>query len=81
MRLEINSKYTLKTERIYLDKLRKMSGQQRLRIGAELHNLAIEIAKAGIINQKPGISPKDLKKELLRRIYPDESYRSFINSI
>lgn len=75
------AKYTLDNELIYLAKLRKMSGEQRFRIGAGLYDLAIKIAKAGIISQNPGISERELKKELLRRIYPDESYRHFIDSI
>lgn len=81
MRQEINSKHILEAERIYLNRLRKMSGQERLIIGAELYMFAINIARAGIMNQNPEISEKDIKKELLKRIYKDESYRCFINSL
>lgn len=81
MRQEINSKHILEAERIYLNRLRNMSGQERLMIGAELYMFVINIARAGIMNQTPGISKKDLKKELLKRIYKDESYRNFINGI
>lgn len=81
MRQKINSKCILETERIYLNKLRNMSGQERLVISNGLYMLATNIAKAGIMNQKPGISEKELKKELLKRIYKNESYRNFINSM
>lgn len=56
-----------------------MSGQERLMIGAQLYMFAINIARAGIMNQTPGISKKDLKKELLEKIYKDESYGNFVD--
>lgn len=73
--------HLLASERIYLDRLRKMSGEERLMIADGLYNLSIEIAKAGIRQQNPDIPDLDLKKELLRRIYKDESYRYFINGL
>lgn len=82
MKSEMNYKHALEMERIYLNKLRKMTGQERLMIANGLYNLAINIAKAGIAAQIPGISEKDAKKELLRRIYKkDGLYRNFINNI
>lgn len=56
-------------ERIYIEKLRKMSAEERLKMAFELCKLVFKITQANIKNENPGISSEDLKKELRNRIY------------
>ncbi len=56
-------------ERIYLARLRAMSGQQRLKIAADLSDAVRRIAEAGIKREHPGISDAELREELFKRIY------------
>ena len=55
-------------EAIYIRRLKKMTGEQRLKTASDLFEAAKEIAKAGILHQHPGISAKEAEKELQRRI-------------
>jgi len=56
-------------EKIYLEKLRNKSGEERLKIASDMFETVKEIARVGIISQNPNISDEDLKKELMRRLY------------
>ena len=56
-------------EKIYLEKLKNKSGEERIKIASDMFETVKEIAKAGIISQNPNISDEDLKKELMRRLY------------
>lgn len=56
-------------EKIYLDKLRKMRGEDRMKITSSLHQTIKKIAIAGIISQNPDIDEEGLKRELKRRFY------------
>ena len=56
-------------EKIYLEKLKNKSGEERIKIASDVFETVKEIAKAGIISQNPNISDEDLKKELMRRLY------------
>lgn len=56
-------------EALYLNSLKKMTGERRVEIASELFEAVKEIAKAGIIHQNPGISEDELKEALRRRIY------------
>jgi len=47
---------------------RTMTGQQRLQIALELHEVACETAREGIRRQFPGASPDEVERELRRRI-------------
>jgi len=58
-----------KIEKIYLEKLRNKSGEERIKIASDMFETVKEIAKAGIISQNPNISDEDLKTELKRRLY------------
>lgn len=58
-----------KTEKKYIDIMRKKSGEERLKIAMELREFVLKIAKEGIKNQNPNISTKDLKANLQERIY------------
>lgn len=55
-------------EQFYVQNLRKMSMERKLRTVFELNHMIMEICKAGIINQNPGISEEELKKEFRRRL-------------
>ena len=58
-----------KIEKIYLEKLRNKSGEERIKIASDMFETVKEIAKAGIISQNPNISDEDLKTELKKRLY------------
>lgn len=52
----------------YLDILRRMSANQRLRIGAELFEMAYRIVRCAIEEENPGISEEDLKAKMRERV-------------
>lgn len=56
-----------KVEEIYLDRLRKMSGEARLEVAAGLGEAVKELAIAGIRHDHPDISDDELKAELHKR--------------
>lgn len=58
-----------KTEKKYITMMRKKSGEERLKIAMELRKLVLKMAKEGIKNQNPDISPQNLKASLQKRIY------------
>jgi hypothetical protein len=58
-----------KTEKKYIEIMRKKSGQERLKIAMDLRRLALKLAKEGIKNQNPKISSRELKAYLQERIY------------
>jgi hypothetical protein len=45
-----------------------MSGEQRLAIALDLHELACDVARAGIRRQYPEASPEEVENHLRRRI-------------
>lgn len=62
--------YAEKVDEKYLEILRKMSGEERLKIGMELYELARNIVKASILNKYPNISDEDLEVKLRDRMSP-----------
>ena len=59
-----------KTEsKVYLQRLREMSGEQRLKIAADLSSTVLQIAKTAIANEHPEWSSSQIQRELLRRLY------------
>jgi hypothetical protein len=52
----------------YLDILRKMSPNQRVKIGAELYEVAYHIMRAAIEEETPGLSEEDLKAKIRERV-------------
>lgn len=56
--------YTEKVDKKYLEILQKMSGEERLRIGFELYELARNLVKASILNRCPGISDEEIEIKL-----------------
>lgn len=51
-----------------LEVLRHMTGEERIRTGAELYDLAREIAAASIRAMHPGISESELRDRLRERM-------------
>jgi len=47
---------------------RRMTGEQRLAIALNLHEMSCEIAREGIRRQHPEASPKEVERLLRRRI-------------
>lgn len=47
---------------------RRMTGEQRLAIALDLHELACEVAREGIRRQNPWAGPEEVERLLRRRI-------------
>ncbi len=47
---------------------REMSGEQRLAIALELHELSCEVAREGIRRQNPGADAAEVQRLLRRRL-------------
>jgi len=54
---------------VQLKVLRAMSGEQRLLLAIEMSELARELSRAGIRQQHPDWSEKQVTRELLRRAF------------
>ncbi len=52
----------------YIEILRKMTGEERVRIGFELFEMTKHIMIEGIIAQHPGIKPEEIQQEMVRRM-------------
>jgi hypothetical protein len=50
--------------------LRRMTGAQRLRVGFEITEFALNLARAGIRHQHPGLSDEEVREKLRERLYP-----------
>lgn len=57
-----------KSEAIYLEQLRNMTGEERMRRAFELCRFAWKIAEQSIRNEFPGISEKELHEKLRQRM-------------
>ena len=55
------------TEGVYLENLRKMGGEKRLKVAFQLYEMAVNLSKQNIIESKPSITGKELKKKLFER--------------
>jgi len=51
-----------------IDRYRAMSGEERLRIALNLHELACEVARAGIRNQHPNADEAKVERLLRARL-------------
>ncbi len=67
--LEFSSyqKHRPQTEAVYLDILRKMKGEKKLKTAFELYEIALNLCTQNILEQNPGITDKELKKMLFKR--------------
>ena len=52
-----------------IEKYRRMSGEQRLAIALDLHDLACDVARAGIRSQHPDAGAAEIEQLLRRRIH------------
>jgi len=57
-----------KAEQKYISILKKMDGNKRVKIGAELYEMARKIVLSSIKNKNPGISEEQLNKMLKERM-------------
>ena len=55
-------------EKIRLEILRKMSGEERMKIAFKLNYLTRKMMEAGIRNQYPNISAEEFNKQIALRI-------------
>lgn len=55
------------TDQKYLDILRRKTGEERLRLGMELYEMAYKAVQDGIRHQHPGWKPDQVRAETLRR--------------
>lgn len=53
----------------YIEIMRGKTGEERLKIAMDLRKFAIKLAEENIKNRNPGISNKELKIKLQKRIY------------
>lgn len=53
---------------VQIARYRKMSGAQRLEIALELHELACDIARAGIRRQHPKFSEAEVEQQIRHRL-------------
>jgi hypothetical protein len=51
-----------------IDRYREMTGEQRLALALELHEMSCEIAREGIRRQHPMAEPNEIESLLRRRI-------------
>jgi len=65
------------TEPVYLEILRRMGGEKRLRTAFELYEIALNLSRQSVLEQNPNITEKELKKKLFKRFGYDP--RRFID--
>jgi hypothetical protein len=51
-----------------IEKYRAMTGEERLKLALDLHELSCEIARDGIRHQYPEASPDEVERRLRERI-------------
>ena len=51
-----------------IEKYRAMTGEERLKVALDLHELSCEIARDGIRHQYPEASPDEVERRLRQRI-------------
>jgi hypothetical protein len=51
-----------------IEKYRAMTGEERLKLAFDLHELSCEIARDGIRHQHPEASPDEVERRLRERI-------------
>jgi len=51
-----------------IEKYRAMTGEERLKLGLDLHELSCQIAREGIRHQFPNAGPDEVERLLRKRI-------------
>lgn len=65
--ISVYQKKCPQTEQVYIEVLREMTGEKRLKTAFELYELALNLCRQSILEKKPDISETDLKKMLFKR--------------
>lgn len=60
--LQFKLRHTQKDDAQYISVLRKMDGNKRAKIGAELYDMARQLVESSIRNENPGIGKEELKR-------------------
>jgi hypothetical protein len=60
--------FSPRTEVVYIELLRNMGGERRLKVAFELYDMAVNLCKHNIIEKNPEITEGDLKKKILERL-------------
>lgn len=59
-------------EHLRVEAYRRMSGEQRIDIAADMFEDGVAIARAAILDQQPDITPEELSQQIRRRVLPPE---------
>jgi hypothetical protein len=51
-----------------IERYRRMTGEQRLKIALDLHELSCNVAREGIRHQNPGVDEAEVERQLRRRL-------------
>lgn len=55
-------------DKVYIEKLRKMDGNQRAKIGAELYDMAYHLVESSVRNEYPLLSEADKRNKIRQRM-------------
>lgn len=55
------------TEGVYLENLRKMGGEKRLKVAFQLYEMAVNLCRQNIIKSNPRITETELKQRIFER--------------
>jgi hypothetical protein len=64
------------TEPVYIDTLRRMGGEKRLRVAFELYEIALNLCRQSITEQNPNIAEEELKQKSFERFGYDTGRRA-----
>ncbi|HHT9106747.1 MAG TPA: hypothetical protein ACFYD7_12880 [Candidatus Wujingus californicus] len=68
------------TEEVYLENLRKMGGEKKLKVAFQLYEMAINLCRQNIIKSNPRITETELKQKIFERFGYDTrrfAYKSY----
>ena len=66
-RLSVYQASCPQTEPVYIEILRKMGGEKRLRVALELYEIALNLARQNILEKYPDITEEELKRKIFER--------------
>jgi hypothetical protein len=58
---------------LQIERYRRMTPEERLRLGLELHEMVCQMSRAGIRSQHPHATPAEVEQELVRRLQMSRS--------
>jgi len=62
-----NRKKCPETETVYLEILRRMDGEKKLKISFQLYEIALNLCRQNILEKNPTITYEELKREVFKR--------------